>query len=433
MQDFKEFIRRIIVFLITLEAKAIVAKYKPNIIAVTGSVGKTSAKDAIYTALSGSFFVRKSEKSFNSDLGVPLTVVGVPNGWSNLFQWSKNLVEGLFLIILSAPYPKWLVVEIGADRPGDITKSLSWLKPQAVVATRFPDVPVHVEFYNSPEAVIAEELAPASWLSSGGVFVFNVDDPHAAGAQVASGVVKVSYGFGEGADLKGSRYLVTSKNKMPAGISFDIGYKQERAHVNLPGIVGRTHAQAILAGVAAAVAVGVSLEKAVEACTRHEPPPGRTRLIKGIAGSTIIDDTYNSSPVASEEALSALSDIPRTGRRIAVLADMLELGSFSVEEHQRIGTLVASSTDFLVTVGVRAKGIALGARSAGMPEEHIIECDRGSDAATQLVALVATGDVVLIKGSQSLRMERVVKSLMAEPEKAKELLVRQDAEWLSRP
>ena len=432
MRDLKELIRSIIVALITLEAQAIVQKYKPNIIVVTGSVGKTSAKDAVYTALSSSYFVRRSEKSFNSDLGVPLTILGVPNGWSNLFQWFKNLLEGAFLILVSAPYPKWLVVEVGADRPGDITKSLSWLKPHAVVATRFPDVPVHVEFYESPEDVVKEELAPVSWLTSDGVFVLNADDARASSVSPA-GIKKVTYGFNVDADVKGSRYLVTSKNKIAAGISFDIAYGEERAHVNLAGMVGKTHAEAILSGVATAVAVGVPLDVAVGAFARHETPPGRTRLIKGIAGSVIIDDSYNSSPVASEEALRALSDIPRTGKRIAVLADMLELGSYSVVEHQRIGGLVATSADFLLTVGIRAKGIAQGARAGGMTEEHIIECDRGADALAQLLPLIATGDVILVKGSQSLRMERVVKSLMTEPEKAKTMLVRQDSEWLSRP
>jgi len=148
--------------------------------------------------------------------------------------------------------------------------------------------------------------------------------------------------------------------------------------------------------------------------------------------SVIIDDTYNASPAAMEEALIALGDIPRTGRRIAVLADMLELGGFSVTEHNRIGALVAESADILVTVGVRTKGIAEGARSSGMPENMIIECERGSDASTELLSLIQSGDVILVKGSQSMRMERVVKSLMQEPEKAKDLLVRQDAEWSIR-
>ena len=228
------------------------------------------------------------------------------------------------------------------------------------------------------------------------------------------------------------RYLVTTKHKMPTGIAFDVERNGERAHVSVPGIIGRTHAQAFIAGIAAAVAVGVPLSKAAAGFERHDTPPGRARLITGIRGSVLIDDTYNASPAAVEEALKTLADVPRTGKRIAVLADMLELGEFSVAEHKRIGELAAASADVLVTVGVRSRGIADAAREAGMPAESVIECDKAEVAATKIKELLAEGDVVLLKGSQSMRMERAVLHLMAEPEHAGKLLVRQDAEWLSR-
>lgn len=432
MGNLKELFRQVIVFLLTLEAKLVLRKHRPKIIAVTGSVGKTSAKDAIYTALSKSFFVRRSEKSFNGDIGVPLTVLGVRNGWSNVFQWLRNLIDGISLLILTTPYPKWLIVEVGADRPGDITKSLSWLKPDVVVATRFPDISVHVEFYASPEDVIKEELAPVGWLQNNGVLVFNEDDERARTAVTAPGVRRLSFGFGENANLKAENLHATSEDGMPSGISFDVSYGDERGVVSIPDVAGRSHVYSVLAGIAVALSVGVSLEEAVSAFQKHETPAGRMRLINGMRTSVIIDDTYNASPAAMEEALIALGDIPRTGRRIAVLADMLELGGFSVTEHNRIGALVAKSADILVTVGVRTKGIAEGARASGMPENVIIECERGSDASTALLSLIQSGDVILVKGSQSMRMERVVKSLMAEPEKAKDLLVRQDAEWSIR-
>ena len=433
MDTLKEFIRGIIVAILTWEAKVVVAKYKPNIILVTGSVGKTSSKDAVYTALSSSFFIRRSEKSFNSDIGVPLTVLGVPNGWNNPVQWVKNLLEGLSLILLTAPYPKWLVLEIGADRPGDITKSLSWIRPTAVLGTRFPKVPVHVEFYDSPEEVIKEESAPLMWLAAGGVAVLNADDERSKFVTLPEGVRKVSYGFEHDADVRGMRYIMTQSKKIATGIAFDVQYQNERAHVSVPNVLGKTHAQAVLAGIAAAVSVGVPLSVAAAAFEHHIPPAGRTRIVSGTRGTTIIDDTYNSSPVASEEALKVLSDAPRTGRRIAILADMLELGSFSVSEHERIGAMVPLNADILITAGVRARDTARGAREAGMYPEAVIETDRAADAASAAVSIIGEGDVILIKGSQSMRMERVVKSLMAEPAKAPEILVRHDAEWLSRP
>ncbi|MES2014274.1 MAG: UDP-N-acetylmuramoyl-tripeptide--D-alanyl-D-alanine ligase [Patescibacteria group bacterium] len=432
MRNLKEIVRLGIVFVLTLEARLVLKKYRPKIIAVTGSVGKTSAKDAVYTALSNSFFVRRSEKSFNSDIGVPLTVLGVRNGWSNIFQWARNLIDGVSLVLLNTPYPKWLVVEIGADRPGDITRSLRWLKPDVVVATRFPDISVHVEFYDSPEKVIEEELAPVGWLETGGVFVFNEDDERAKSKATAPGVTRVSFGFGSDATLRCSNFSVMSENGMPTGIAIEVTYKNEKVAIELPSVAGRSHVYSVLAGLAVAVGVGISLADAVATFQKHEAPIGRMRLIPGIKGSMIIDDTYNSSPAATEEALATLSDIPRTGRRIAVLADMLELGAFSVREHHRIGTLVPHSADVLVTVGVRTKGLAEAAHEAGMEEGAIIPCERSSDATTAIISLLQPGDVILVKGSQSMRMERVVKSLMAKPEHAKDLLVRQDAEWISR-
>ena len=172
----KEAIRNIIVYILTLEARAVLKKYKPQIVVVTGSVGKTSTKDAAYAALKHHAFVRKSEKSYNSDIGVPLTILGVPNGWGNIVQWIKNILDGFLVLLVTTPYPRWLILEVSADRPGDISRALSWLKPDIVVATRFPEVPVHVEFYTSPEDVIKEELFPVTLLRTAGTFVLNSDD-----------------------------------------------------------------------------------------------------------------------------------------------------------------------------------------------------------------------------------------------------------------
>jgi UDP-N-acetylmuramoyl-tripeptide--D-alanyl-D-alanine ligase len=428
----KDLIRRFIVSLITVEARAILAKYKPKIILVTGSVGKTSTKDAIYAALSKRFFVRRSEKSFNSDIGVPLTILGVPNGWSNPLRWMRNLIDGALLLLLRAPYPEWLILEVGADRPGDISKSLAWLAPELVVATRFPDIPVHVEFYSTPGEVVKEELSPVALIQSGGALIANGDDENALGIALPGGVVRMTYGFENGAEVRASGLRASSADRMPTGIAFDVSYKGSKVHVVVPGVAGKGHAYAALAGIAVALRLGMGLAEAAKAVSAYEAPPGRMRLIAGFNGSTLIDDTYNASPVATEEALGTLCNIPRRGRRIAVLADMLELGMFSVGEHKRIGGVASKSVDLLVTVGVRGRGIAEGAREAGMPEDAIHECERGADAASYLVSLVQPGDVVLLKGSQSMRMERVTKSLMARAETAPQMLARQDAEWMTR-
>ena len=158
------------------------------------------------------------------------------------------------------------------------------------------------------------------------------------------------------------------------------------------------------------------------------------RVIEGKNGSLIFDDTYNASPHATRSALETLINVPRAKRRIAVLADMLELGKFSTEEHKKIGKYAAECADMLITVGFRAKLIASAAKEAGLSEKKIVQYEQGESARAgkELAEILKEGDVILVKGSQSMRMERTVKAIMAEPARAKELLVRQDEEWLRK-
>ena len=428
----KEAIRSIILKIITIEAKAVLKRHKPKIILVSGSVGKTSTKDAIYTALKGSTFVRKSEKSYNSDIGVPLTVLGVPNGWSNIFIWSKNILSGLLLLISNTPYPKWLVVEVGADRPGDISKSLSWIKPNVVVLTRFPEIPVHVEFYNSPEDVVKEEMFPVTLLGNGGVAVLNYDYQNTKDLNVNEGVKTITYGLSKEADVYASRYRVNTRSNIIHSISFEIVHADEKVHVTVEGVIGEQHVYSVLAGVSGALASGVSLGTAVEAFKDHVSPPGRMSLIKGINNTAVIDDTYNSSPIAVREALKTIKSAPVSGRRIAILGDMLELGNYSQVEHEKVGELALGNVDVLITLGVRAKGIADKALDLGIQKENILSFDRSKDISKFLINFIKEGDTILIKGSQSMRMEKITESIMLEPDKAKDLLPRQNIEWLTR-
>ena len=429
----KEYIRAVVVYFLTLEAKAILTKYKPRIIVVTGSVGKTSTKDAVYAALKNHTFVRKSEKNFNSDIGVPLTVLGVPNGWGSFVQWARNLSDGLLRMLVFTPYPRWLVVEVGADRPGDISRALRWVKPDIAVATRFPDVPVHVEFYASPEEVIAEELFLVKQLRPGAVAVLNNDDEHARSVPLAEGVRRLTYGFSKDADVRAGQYRVLPVHGMPNGISFSISYQGEKIHLSLYGVVGRTHVYAVLAGIAGALAAGAPFAHMSEFADSYEPPPARLRLIPGAGESVIIDDSYNASPEAMQEALRALEGAPTPGKRIALLADMLELGAYSADAHRKVGEYAAElGIDMVVTVGVRARKIAEQAREKGMHPDAVHSLEHPDEAASFIRALLKPGDVILVKGSQSMRMEKVVKALMQKPEDAPHLLARQDREWLSR-
>ena len=168
--------------------------------------------------------------------------------------------------------------------------------------------------------------------------------------------------------------------------------------------------------------------------TGWAPPPGRVRLLRGIKGSTIIDDTYNSSPSSALAALDILKQAGTGKRRIAVLGDMLELGKYSHEAHRPVGERAAKCADMLITVGFRARAMAEAALDAGMKEKSIrqYELNEAGRAGKELEAELREGDLVLVKGSQGIRMERTVLEIMAEPQRAAELLVRMEQDWLTR-
>ena len=427
-----------VVWIITLEARAVLRKYKPKVVAVTGSVGKTSTKDAIYAVLAKSYRVRKSEKSFNSEIGLPLTVLGAPNAWNNPFRWLANIVDGLFLIWFDTPYPEWLVLEVGADRPGDIRSLSGWLPVDIAVITRLPEVPVHVEFFDSPEAVVAEKASLIDAIKPGGVLALFADDPRTLGLQhrlPAPDARIITFGFEEGADVRGEHVALLREEgseTWPIGMTATITADGVSVPLEVAGAVGP---HAFLPALAAA-AVGRALDKhlsdIVGALESYDPPPGRMRLVPGIKHTLIVDDTYNASPAATVAALDTLAMIAPNGRKIFAIGDMLELGRHSVEEHRKVGAHAAATADFLVTVGFRARDIAAAALDNGMSENNILQFEDAGKAGRELQNLLKEGDCILVKGSQSIRMERVVEEVMAEPTEAPRLLVRQDAEWKRR-
>lgn len=428
----KNFFKKIVVKVLTAEAKVLLTRHKPNIIAVTGSVGKTSTKDAIYTILKTKYTTRKSQKSFNSELGVPLTVLGLPNAWNNPFLWVKNLIDGFFVAFFSSSYPEYLIIEAGVDRPGDMEALTTWLKPNIAVLTRLPNVPVHVEYFDSPESVVKEKMHLVNALVPDGVVVYNHDD-EIIQAEIA-GVRHQAIGYGRflNTQYKASADSFIYRDDVPSGINFAIEHVGEQAIVRVFGAVGLPLVYTYTAAVAVACQCGFSLEEAAYALVEHEPAPGRMRILPGIKGTVIIDDTYNASPTAVEQALTTMKELKHAKRKIAVLGDMLELGRFSADEHERIGALVASSADVLFTLGIRARKIAEGALENGLDEEFIFQYEDVAKAGKELQAYLQPGDVILVKASQGIRAERIVEEVMQEPERAGELLVRQDTAWQKR-
>jgi UDP-N-acetylmuramyl pentapeptide synthase len=429
----KDFFKKTIITILTWEAKLVLRKYKPKIVGITGSVGKTSTKDAIYTALRPYVHVRRSEKSHNSELGVVLSILGLPNAWSNPVLWARNILAGFMLVLFKHTYPEWLVLEIGADKPGDISGIAQWLKPDAVVLTRFPDVPVHIEFFESKEHVIAEKKSLAEALKTEGLLVLNGDDPEVLKLHRAYGQKTVTYGFGDTVELRAKdlrfSYVMEDDIKIPFGREWTLVSPETSHIVSMPYIISENHISAALAACSVVYGLGFPLEKAVAALREYHTPPGRLSVLPGTRESIIIDDTYNSSPIASRSALDLLRTLQVAGRKIAVIGDMMELGKFTQEAHVELGAHTVGACDLLVTVGIRSASIDVGAQEAGFSTNAIEHFKTAEEATEFLQPRIQPGDVVLIKGSQSVRLERMVKALLRNPETAQQVLVRQENEW----
>ncbi len=432
------FLKKIIVYILTIESRLILKKYKPFIVAVTGSVGKTSTKDAIYSVLkNGGGYIRKSEKSMNSEIGLPLTIIGVPNAWHSASGWWRNISAGISLLIERAKYPDCLILEVGADHPGDIKKVAKWLKPNIVVITKISKTPVHVEFFDSPEQVFEEKASLADAVRKGGSLIVFGDDANATALRERTNDKEISfitYGLESTNDLKGlNEHILYNESRSPVGLSFLVESEGLGGLVNAKGIVGSVYMYPLLAAASVGKAKNISGDKILQALNEYEAPRGRLNLIEGINNSTIIDDTYNSSPDATASALSILREIESKGGKIAVLGDMMELGKYSSEEHRKIGLMASKIVKQLVTIGPRAKtGIADEAIKSGMNPNTVQSFATSIEAMPVVALMVKPGDIILVKGSQSVRTEHIVKAIMKDQSMAGELLVRQEKEWLDK-
>jgi UDP-N-acetylmuramyl pentapeptide synthase len=427
--------KKILAFFLTLIARGVVWRTRPKIIAVTGSVGKTSVTDAIYTILKDTESVRKSGKALHEDIGVILTIIGADIGSRNPFHWIFAVTKGIGRIFLPGKYPKILVLEVGVHRPGDTKKMARWLKPHIVVVTRLPEVPAHIEFFPTLESLIEEKLALARALRREGTLILNADDSRVLAVKEELQARTETFGMAENATIRGSNIQLYA-NKLSGvirreggGLTFKVDFDGKSFPVTLSNIYAESYVSVALASLAVAHALGINMVLAISSLSKYQTPRGRVRIITGKSSTTIIDDSYNSSPTACEAGLRMLREIPLGKRKIAILGDMLELGKHTDEEHKKIGALASERADILIAVGLRGKNFAVGAREAGMSEENIFEVDDAIKAGELMGSMLKKDDVIFVKGSQSMRMERAVKILMAEPGKADELLVRQEREW----
>lgn len=422
-------------------ASRVIRRYQPVVVGITGSVGKTSTKEAIFTVLKTKYRVRRSEKSFNTEFGLPLTILGASHAGRNPFVWAKVLAAGVWQLISRVPYPDILVLEFGVQAPGDMDYLLRIAPPRIGVVTTMGETPVHVAYFLSPAALAAEKAKLVAAVPPDGSVVLSADDAIVRAMASGAKAPVFPYGFGPGAKLRISQYdlriRMSGDDFAVDGISFKLAFGGSEVPVRLSRTVGRQQAYVAAAAAAVGMAFGMNLVEIAGALAAYEAPAGRLKCIRGKKGAWLLDDTYNASPIATLAALDVLSDIPAK-RKIAVLGDMLELGRFTESAHRTIGDAVAEVADRFIGVGESMKvAIAAATREPEGGERRLARAmtywfARPEQAARELERMLRPGDAVLIKGSQGIRMERVVEALMAEPAKAEELLTRQTVDWKKR-
>ena len=405
-------------------ARYILARWAPLVVAVTGATGKTTTKEAIADVLGTLAPTFRSWRNYNDLLGIPL---------------SLGRLE---------PTHRFAVLELGADHPGEIAELCALLHPSVGVVTNVS--PVHLQYFGTV-AALADELAqlPAS-LPANGVAVLNYADlaTRAMGRRDAT-QAQVRY-FAPVRGARGRSETLSVRYAVePLGVQGRVALALRSAEdgeegsepLVFPHLHGDHWADSVLAALTVGTALGVDEAAAVAALRDHCPLAGRMRWLAGSDGMTLLDDSHNAAPASAAAGLDALDAIAsaRSGRRIAVLGDMLRLGEAEEEEHRRLGRLAASQSDYLVTRGVRAEAIADAALRAGLPGDRVAVTHTAEDAAAAARAFAVsrgestTGDgpsaVVYVKGSEETRMEQVTGLLLADPDRGEHELDRQTQAW----
>lgn len=415
-------------FFLKILARLTLLRYKPKIIGITGSVGKTSAKQAIAAVLTKRFSLRSSFENYNNEIGLPLTILNARSPGRNPWLW-LGLILKAKLNLLAGKYPQVLVLEMGADRPGDIDYLTGIVeKLDAAVIT---DIGVsHLEFFASPQALAREKLSILKALSRNGAAVLNIDSQPVAAAVNRIKTRVIGYGFDTNASVRASDLQIVKKDD-EWGINFKVHYRGTVVPFFLPGVLGRPAVYASLAAVAVGAYFGMNLVEIAEAVQDFSSLPGRLRLLKGIKRTLILDDTYNAAPNSTVAALEALNRLSGT-RKLAAIGEMTELGEAAEEGHRVVAyKIMEFGIRAVFLVGNNTKIIAEELRRRHF--SGAIKWFETSDQARIPVQnFLLEGDTILVKGSQATRMEKIVKEIMAEPMRARELLVRQTKTWLNK-
>ncbi len=420
--------------LLRLVSQAILWRHKPIVVAITGSVGKTTTKDIVAHGLSSVEDIRKSQKNFNTDFGVPLAIIEAENPMGRVSAWIEVILKGLTVLIKSE-YPKLLVLEVGTRFPGDIPRLAKWIKPDISIITHIPEVPVHIEFFESRQHIVDEKSALAKYTKKTGTIILNRDSEYVWSIAENSVHPVFSIGFNKESQMYASniKHIIINGEY---GLEFNISYKNKIIPVTVPGFVANHQIYGVLFALATAEVLGYDVEQVAMAMASLPASSGRLRPLVGINNTLILDDSYNASPAAMEAAIETLEMIEplagAQGSKIAVLGDMLDLGKMTMDVHSQIGAMLKDNTDYVFLVGPRMEYAYESAIKSKYPKTKIFHFEKQMDVLPQLLKIMKPGDVILVKGSQGMRMEKLVAELIEDKANIKNLIARQDEEWVRK-
>lgn len=391
-----------------------------KLVVVAGSVGKTSTKRAIATLLSQRYRVALHEGNHNTPMSVPVAILGIKyptdvhsiSAWISVFRAARERIKeptGVDVII----------AEIGADHPGDIAAFGRYLKPYIGVVTAV--TPEHMEFFNSIEAVAQEELTTANFSQ---LAIINRDDIDGRFANFLTNPNIDTYGTTGAAEYRFEVEDFTVENGYKGSVI--IPELDQPIPVMLK-VVGEHSIRPAMGAVAVAVKMGLMPDEIAKGLALIQPVPGRMNVLKGVEDSIIIDDTYNSSPLAASSALQALYTL-QAPQRIVILGSMNELGTSSATEHEKLGLMCDPMLlSWVITIGEEAeKYLAPAARRRGC---QVKSFKSAIDAGAFAHSVMEKGAIVLAKGSQgNVYAEEAVKVLCLMDDDTK--LVRQSPEWI---
>ncbi len=349
-----------------------------QVVAITGSNGKTTTKEMTAAILARRYRTAKTQGNFNNDLGVPLTLLAIPED------------------------AEAAVVEMGMNHQGEIRRLAEISRPRVGVVTNVGES--HLEFLGSVENVLRAKGELLEYLQPADTAVVNADDPHLMSGSLVVRARTLTFGIDAPADFRASGVEAVSGE----GARFALAGHDVRL-----GVPGREFVYDALAAVAAGTALGVPVDDACEALQGFRPCRMRMETIRA-GDATVINDAYNANPASVRAALRTLGGIAARGRRIAVLGDMLELGQHSSRLHFEVGEAVGqSAVDRLFTVGTHSREIQSGALSQGLPADNGRHSEETEEALEVLRRTVAKGDVILVKGSRGCRMETIAEGLVS--------------------